>query len=57
MKTAYTDCQVIKEVPTGEQYAIAVSQDYPELTKALNTALKAVRENGKYDALVAKWLQ
>lgn len=57
VKTAYTDCQVIKEVPTGEQYAIAVSQDNPELTKALNTALKAVRENGKYDELVAKWLQ
>ncbi len=57
VKTAYTDCQIIKEIPTGEQYAIAVSQDNPELTKALNTALKAVRENGKYDELVAKWLQ
>ena len=57
VKTAYTDCQVIKEIPTGEQYAIAVSKDSPELTKALNTALKAVRENGKYDELAAKWLQ
>ena len=57
VKTAYTDCQVIKDIPTGEQYAIAVSKDSPELTKALNTALKAVRENGKYDELAAKWLQ
>ena len=56
VKTAYTDCQVIKEIPTGEQYAIAVSKDSPELTKALNKALKAVRENGKYDELAAKWL-
>ena len=57
VKTAYTDCQVIKEIPTGEQYAIVVSKDNPELTKALNTALKAVHENGKYDELAAKWLQ
>lgn len=57
VKTAYTDCEVIKEIPTGEQYAIAVSKDNPELTKALNKALQAVRESGKYDELVAKWLQ
>ena len=53
----YTDCEVIKEIPTGEQYGIAVSKDNPELTKALNTALKAVKDNGKYDEIVAKWLQ
>lgn len=57
VKTAYTDCQVIKEIPTGEQYAIAVSKESPELTKALNTALKAVKDNGKYDELAAKWIQ
>lgn len=56
VKTAYTDCEIIKEIPTGEQYAVAVSKDNPELTKALNTALKAVKDNGKYDELVAKWL-
>ena len=57
VKTAYTDCEIIKEIPTGEQYAIAVSKENPELTKALNKAIKAVRENGKYDELVATWLQ
>lgn len=57
VKTAYTDCEVIKEIPTGEQYAIAVSKENPELTKALNTALKAVKENGKYAELEAKWLK
>lgn len=57
VKTAYTDCQVIRDIPTGEQYAIAVNKDNPELTAALNTALEAVRENGKYDELAAKWLQ
>lgn len=57
VKTAYTDCEVIAEIPTGEQYAIAVSKDTPELTEALNNALKAVRDSGKYDELAAKWLQ
>lgn len=57
VKTAYNDCQVIKEIPTGEQYAVAVSKDNPELTKALNKALKAVKDNGKYAELEAKWLQ
>lgn len=57
VKTAYSDCEIIKEIPTGEQYAIAVSKENPELTKALNKAIKAVRENGKYDELVATWLQ
>lgn len=56
VRNAYTDCEVVEEIPTGEQYGIAVSKDSPELTKALNKALKAVRENGKYDELVAKWL-
>ena len=34
-----------------------MSKENPELTKALNKAIKAVRENGKYDELVATWLQ
>lgn len=55
VKSAYTDAHVIKEIPTGEQYAIVVSKDNPELTKALNKALASVKENGKYDALTEKW--
>lgn len=54
---SYTDCQVIAEIPTGEQYGIAVSKDNPELTAALNKALQAVRDNGKYDELASKWIQ
>ena len=54
---AYTDCEVIKEIPTGEQYAIAVSKENPELTKALNEALNAVRANGTYDEIASKWIQ
>ena len=57
VKNAYTDCEVIQEIPTGEQYAIAVSKDNPELTKALNKALQAVRDNGKYDEIANQWIR
>ena len=57
VKNAYTDCKVIQEIPTGEQYAIAVSKENPELTKALNKALQAVRDNGKYDEIAAQWIK
>ena len=57
VKNAYTDCEVIVTIPTGEQYAMAVSKDNPELTAALNRALQAVRDNGTYADLEAKWLQ
>lgn len=57
VKNSYQDAQVIEEVPTGEQYGIAVSKDNPELTEALNTALKAIKQNGKYAELEAKWFK
>ncbi|MEG0072060.1 MAG: ABC transporter substrate-binding protein [Raoultibacter sp.] len=55
IKNAYPDAKIIKETPTGEQYGIVVSKENPELTKALNQALAAVKSNGKYDALYATW--
>ena len=32
--------EVVEQVPTGEEYAIAVSKDNPELTEAINGALE-----------------
>lgn len=55
VKNEYQNVQVLQEIPTGEQYGIAVSKDNPKLTEALNTALKAVKTNGKYDELYEKW--
>ena len=57
IKDAYQDAEVVATSATGEEYAIVVSKDNPELTKALNDALKAVRDSGKYDEIAAKWLQ
>lgn len=55
VKTTYTDAEVIAEIPTGEQYGIAVSKDNPELTKQINAALTTLRENGMYDELYNKY--
>lgn len=51
---AYQDAQVVKEVSTGEEYAVAVSKDNPELTKAVNKALKKLEDDGTIDELVQK---
>lgn len=52
---SYTDCQVSIEIPTGEQYGIAVSKDNPGLTKALNAALAELEDDGTISDLEVKW--
>ena len=48
---AYPDCVLLEEVPTGEQYAIAVSQENPALTDAISEALQSIVDDGTYDDL------
>ena len=55
VSNSFTGMEVIKEVPTGEQFGIAVSKDNPELTSAINDALAELKESGAYDALYEKW--
>ena len=55
VKSSFTDMEIIKEVPTGEQFGIAVSKDNPELTAAINAALKQIRADGRYDELYEKY--
>ncbi len=52
---SYTDLTVAKQIPTGEQYGIAVSKDNPGLTKALNKALTEIQGDGTLDELKTKW--
>lgn len=49
--TSYTDCKVLEVIPTGEQYAIAVSKDNPELTKAINKVLAEMEADGTMEKL------
>ena len=50
---AYTDLHVILTSATGEEYAIAVSKDNPELLDAINDAIDSLEESGKIDEMIA----
>lgn len=52
---SFTDLKVAQEIPTGEQYGIAVSKDNPTLKDALNKALKEVEDDGTMSDLKKKW--
>lgn len=47
--------KVLSEPLTHEVYGIAVSKNEPDLRQQLNTALKAIRADGTYDAVMKKW--
>ena len=50
---AYTDQHTILTSATGEEYAIAVSKDNPELLEAINGAIETLQEDGTLDSLIA----
>lgn len=52
---AYGDCTVIEEIPTGEQYGLAISKDNPNLTAAVNKALEEIEADGTYAEIQQKW--
>lgn len=52
---AVKDVKILEEIPTGEQYAIAVSKDNPELTAKLNQALEDIKKDGTYDKIFQKY--
>lgn len=51
------DMLVLEEQITNEEYGIAVSKRQPELTKELNAALKKIKADGRYKALLTKWFE
>ncbi len=52
---SFSDLEVTLEIPTGEQYGIAVSKDNPNLTEALNEALAEIEADGTMDELKLTW--
>lgn len=48
---SFSQCKVIGEIPTGEQYGIVVSKDNPGLTDALDEALAEYKASGDYQKL------
>ena len=55
IKHSFTDLQIAEEIPTGEQYGIAVSKDNPGLTAAINAALQAMEDDGTRASIEIKW--
>lgn len=55
LKDAYQNAEVVAVSATGEEYAIVVSKDNPQLTEALNAALQKLKDDGTLDELTAKW--
>lgn len=52
---SFSDLEIVKEIPTGEQYGIAVSKDNPELTQAVNKALEDMKSDGTMKGIETKW--
>ena len=50
-----SDLTILEEIPTGEQYGIAVSYDNPGLKDAINAALAEIESDGTMDELKQKW--
>ena len=50
---AYTDLHVVLTSATGEEYAIAVNKDNPELLNAINDAITALKDDGTIDELIS----
>lgn len=48
--------KVLDEPLTEEEYAIAIAKDNDELLEKVNTALAALKESGKLDEIVSKYI-
>ena len=49
--------QILEEHFTDEDYAIAIAKDNEELVEAMNEALASLKESGKLDEIIGKYIQ
>ena len=47
--------KIIGDRLNGDNYGIAISKDNAELHKKIDSGLKKLRENGKYNEIIKKW--
>lgn len=52
---SYTDCAMVKKIPSGEDYGLVVSKANPVLLEKMNAALDELAKDGTLDALLEKW--
>lgn len=48
--------KILDEPLTEEEYAIAIAKDNEELLKKVNEALSSLKESGKLDEIVGKYI-
>lgn len=53
---SYPECTIIEEIPTGEQYAMAVSKDNVALREAIDEALAALADDGTIDSIYERYI-
>lgn len=53
--TSFSNEQVIKQISTGEEYAIAVNKNNAALTEAVNEAIAKLTDDGTVDELMTKY--
>ena len=53
--SSYTGDEIIAEIPTGEQYGIAISSDNAGLKDAVDEAFDAIKKSGEYKTIYMKW--
>ena len=53
--TSFSNEQVIKQISTGEEYAIAVNKENTALLDAVNDSIAKLTENGTVDELMTKY--
>lgn len=53
--TSFSNEQVIKQISTGEEYAIAVNKENAALKDAVNESIAKLTEDGTVDALMEKY--
>lgn len=49
--------KLVEEIPTGEQYGIALRKDSKELLEGINKALADIKDEGTYDTIYKKWFE
>ena len=56
LATAYTDATIVKQIATGEEYAMVIAKDNPALTCAVNAALAELKADGTIDKLIEQYM-
>ena len=55
IKNSFSDLQIIEQIPTGEQYGIAINKNNASLTAAVNKALADMASDGTMARIQTEW--